>query len=67
MTTLMNPIIQGGDDANNEEPEIDLYSIYYKQNTTKKYVDNNENRNKNKIIFYIKKYLLCCFYLWQTL
>ena len=62
--SLMNPIISNNDDKNKineEEQEIDLYSIYYKQNTTKS-PKTKYNNGENKIIFFIKKYFLCCFY-----
>ena len=62
--SLMNPIVQNNNDDrynyyngshNSTDTEIDLYSVYYKQNI---YVNNKTN---NKFIIFINKYILCCF------
>lgn len=61
--SLMNPIVQNNNDIaynyhtetqNSTDTEIDLYSVYYKQNTC------TNNKSNNKFIIFINKYILCC-------
>ena len=65
--SLINPIVRNNNDdeydyyiwsQNSTDTEIDLYSVYYKQNIN----NNNDNTTNNKLIIFINKYILCCFY-----